>query len=138
KPVSPLPGDADDVKPVAFCVTAWLTLVCLRSWIVAPGMISTLAGVSSGVMLSRLPVCDGTSRLRPGLLPPSPPAPPVAVLALCADAATEGAGAAFLAAAFALTAFFFGAAAVTSTCGRAMAGAGAGAAASCAAAVPVK
>jgi hypothetical protein len=83
---------------------------------VTPGMTSTLAGVSSGVSPSRLPVCVGTSRLSPGLDWPAPE--------LFADAELLGAGApgaeepgACLVFFFA-TAFFFGSVeVVTSTAG---------------------
>src|SRR4051794_37580235 len=52
----PLPGAGLAVKPVAFWVTASMTLCWPRSAMVSALMISTLAGVSSRVMLRRLPL----------------------------------------------------------------------------------
>ena len=129
-----MPGEADDVKPVAFWVTAWLTLVCLRSWMVTPEITSTLAGVSNGVMFRRLPVVVGTSRLSPGFDWPSPELLAVAALLGAGAPATDGPGACL--AFFFADAFFLGSVeVVTSTAGSctvSAVGAGVGGSTACA------
>src|SRR5882757_2974310 len=52
----PLPGAGLAVKPVAFWVTASITLCWPRSAMVSALMISTLAGVCSRVRFRRLPL----------------------------------------------------------------------------------
>ena len=89
-----------------------------------------LAGVSSGVRPRRLLVVEGTSRLSPGLVVPSPDADALLeVLAAGTPGSDVAAGAAFFAADFFAT-FFFAVAVVTSTAGSFIAseaGAGCGA-----------
>src|SRR5215468_10318379 len=65
----PLPGEGLAVNPVAFCVTASITLCCPRSAMVWEETISTLAGVCSRDRLRRLPVEAGAPRLMVGAAP---------------------------------------------------------------------
>jgi len=60
----PLPGCPSLVKP-AERVTASITLVSMRSRMVLPSMISTVAGVSMTVRASRLPVALSLSMRSP-------------------------------------------------------------------------
>src|SRR3977135_3486153 len=73
----PLPGAGLAVNPVAFCVTASMTLCWPRSAMVSAVMTSTLAGVCSRVRLRRLAVEAGAVRFTVG------EPPDVAALGVC-------------------------------------------------------
>jgi len=62
-----LPGAGLAVKPVAFWVTASMMLCWPRAAMVSAVITSTLAGVCSGVRLSRLPVDVGVFKLKVGV-----------------------------------------------------------------------
>ena len=77
RPLPPLPGDACDVTPAARLLASEM-VASPRSRTTSPGMIWTLAGVSSSVMPRRLPVNVGCSsvagRLAVTLTPSAMPA----------------------------------------------------------------